>query len=144
MLIFVKACCQTMTSTSRPSTNSGPIIGGVVAALILLLVGAAIIWYLLRRRRSRRIRQRSASPVLDSEGITAAPPSKFLPPGAQPMSMAATTQVRLSSRFYPLTGVASLTNLHRLVKLSKNNSQPLVTRPPTPRLPRGQIHPGHL
>lgn len=143
MLIFVNVCYQIMTSASRPSTNTGPIIGGVVAALAVLVLGAVIIWYFLRRRRRSRASQRRALPVLESEDNMAIPPSKFLPPGAQSTSIAGTTQVPLLSHVYAWRD-KSLTHLHSLVRLSTHHRQPLVIRLRTLRLPRGQMRPGHL
>ena len=99
MLIFVKPCYQIMTSASRPSINTGAIVGGVIGGTIILVLVAVGIVYFLKRRRSRRDSQRYTFPVLESEGIH----TRFLPPGGQSMSMAATTQVPFSSHFYALS-----------------------------------------
>lgn len=143
MLIFVNACYQLMTSASRPSTKTGPIIGGVVAALAILVLGAVIIWFFLKRRRRRQASQRRALPILESEDIKAIPPSRFLSPGAQSTSIAGTTQVPISSHFYAWRD-KSLIDLYRLVRLSTHHSRPPVIRLRTLRLPRGQMYPGHL
>jgi len=85
-------------ASSRPSTNLGPIIGGVVAAILVLVLSAALIWYLQKRRRSRQMLLKSVVPFLKPED-NASPPPNYLAFNAQPMFVEPITQVSLSRTF---------------------------------------------
>ena len=90
---FVGSYRQILTSTSRPSTNIGAIVGGVVAAIVLML-GAGFLWYSKYRHRES---PRSRPPILDSGPIS---------PSAYPDPWTATVQGALPSRFYGTSDTA--------------------------------------
>ena len=105
---------QILTSTSfRPSTNIGAIVGGVVAAVIVLVLGVVLLWYF--RYRGRGISQ--------SRPLVQPYDPNSTGSGAHPDLRMATVQRAVSSRFYGSSDTAG--------QVTYNSSQ--IGRTPVPQ-----------
>ena len=82
---------QILTSTSfRPNTNIGAIVGGVVVGVIVLVLGVVLLWYF--RYRNREVSQSKL--LIQPYGPNSTES------GAYPDLRTATVQGAVSSRFY--------------------------------------------